>query len=99
MIIIPETPDEKKVVITVTGGDVGSALKAIGTVTNTIAIEEPVVEEPDTDNDAHWKPMIYGPTTYVLDGTHGMQIVDGILGVLRIHKPAGDTLAVHWLRN
>ena len=99
MIIISKTTDEVKMMIQVTSGDIGSVLKAVGTISAPVALEEPTVESPDEANGAHWTPIVYGSDTYALDDQHPMQVIQGALGAIRVNKPSGDDLAVHWVRS
>ena len=98
MQLIPQTPDEAKKMVTLTRAHIGASLKAIGTISSPIAIETPLVIQPSEKNDAHWTALEYDGKTYTLEAGSPIQIVDGVLGLIRINKPSGNNVAVHLVR-
>jgi hypothetical protein len=94
--LIPRTSDEVRVTFEVQKYHKDSSLRVNGLITNPIPIEIPVVADPDVDNDAHWQQMTSDTTLYQLDPDNTIMTINGALGLLRLHKPAGDDLSVDW---
>lgn len=73
---------------------IGAAIRVIGIVTTDIAIERPLVRDPDVDNDDHWTAENMDDAAVVLNDADPMWVINGTLGPIRINKPAGDDVGV-----
>jgi hypothetical protein len=94
--LIKRTTEEVRAIFEVQKYHKDSSLRVIGTITQPITIETPVVAMPDVNNDADWQQLTSEGTLYQLDPDNTILVINGALGLLRIHKPAGDDLAVDW---
>jgi hypothetical protein len=94
--LIPRTTEEVRVSFEVQKYHKDSSLRVIGTITQAIPIEVPVVSIPDVNNDADWQQVSADGSVYQLDADNTLLVINGALGKLRLHKPAGDDLSVDW---
>ena len=62
----------------------------LASISETINIQIPTVENPAKDIDANWQNFIYDSTTYVLDANNMAQSLP-LRGTYRIHKPTTST--------
>lgn len=96
--IIDQNVNAGTAIINVGQKHIGSAIRAVGVVVNDIAIEAPLVASPDIDNDAHWTPLMMDiggvETAAIISSGNTMPVIDGVLGPIRINKPAGDNVGI-----
>ena len=95
MVLIEQNTNAGKAIINVKQKHIGSAIRAVGTVVNDIAIERPLVAAPEVDNDAHWTAHNMDNVAVVFNDADPMWVITGTLGPIRINKPAGDDVGVN----
>lgn len=94
MVLIEQSTSAGKKLIDVKQKHIGSAIRAIGVITTDIAIERPLTDAPDVDNDAHWTAQKMDAVAVVLNDDDPMWVITGTLGPIRINKPAGDNVGI-----
>lgn len=92
--LIEQNTNAGKAIINVKKKHIGSAIRAIGTVVNDIAIEYPLVAAPDVDNDAHWAALMIDGIAAVISSTETFLVIAGTLGPIRVNKPSGDNVGI-----
>ena len=94
--LINPTTDEVRVEVEIQKSHKDSSFRAVGSLTNPIVFEIPAVPIPDVNNDADWSPITYGGVDFALNSDNSLLTVNGALGAVRLHKPAGDNVGVDW---
>ncbi len=94
LMLIDQSTAAGTAVINVGQKHIGSAIRVVGTISNDIPIEYPLVDIPDIGDDTHWASITMDNNDVVLGAANTMWVIAGVLGPIRINKPAGDNVGI-----